>query len=93
MGFTALTVSVACDICDENCDWPLRSGVAFSVQGMVFSVQGMEAVHPSGVGQTTRAYEESSYEAIDPASILRDSSSVAWMDVGLISKHNGAACK
>ena len=86
MGFTALTVSVACDICDENCDWPLRSGVAFSVQGM-------EAVHPSGVGQTTRAYEESSYEAIDPASISRDSSSVAWMDVGLISKHNGAACK
>ena len=28
------------DICDENCDWPLRSGVAFSVQGS-------GPVHPS----------------------------------------------
>ena len=85
-GFTTLTVSVACDLYDENCDWPLRSGVAFSVQGM-------EAVHPSGVGQITRAYEESSYEAIDPASFPGDPSSVAWMDVGSISELNGAACK
>ena len=55
---TTLIVSVAFHICDENSDWPLRSGVAFHVRGL-------EAVHPPQYKQSKRAYEESSYRAYD----------------------------
>lgn len=55
---TTLIVSVAFHICEENSDWPLRSGVAFHVRGL-------EAVHPPQYEQSKRAYKESSYKAYD----------------------------